>query len=121
VCEIRNTAAKGAPKAYTVSRYTLDPLSLGIPRCSLEDLKGGSPAQNVLELRAVLAAGDDGSTNAKRDSVVLNAGMGLYVYGTAASIAEGVALARRGLDAGKAAAQLDLFVQTSQSIKAALL
>jgi anthranilate phosphoribosyltransferase len=46
----------------------------------------------------------------------LNAGMGLYVYGAAASIADGVAMARRGLDAGDAAKQLELFVQTSQTL-----
>ena len=35
-------------------------------------------------IRKVLAAGE--SSNAKRDSVVLNAGVALYVYGSAKTI-----------------------------------
>lgn len=31
--------------------YTLDPLELGIPRCQVEDLKGGDAALNAQILR----------------------------------------------------------------------
>ena len=68
ICEIRNTATKGAMKVYYLyplyTLYTLhtlctlykvydvktfffDPLTVGVPRCVVEDLKGGSPTQNV--------------------------------------------------------------------------
>ena len=32
-------------------RYTLDPLRLGIPRCTVEDLKGGDATLNAQILR----------------------------------------------------------------------
>jgi anthranilate phosphoribosyltransferase len=78
VLEIKNLAKKGEPKEYDIKSYDLDPLTLGVPRCTVEDLKGGDRDRNAQEMRDVLSAGDH--TNSKRDSVVLNAGMGLYVY-----------------------------------------
>lgn len=118
ICEIRNTAAKGVlPRVYTVKTYFFDPLSVGIPRCTVEDLKGGSPAQNVEELRAVLVGGE--FSNAKRDSVLLNAGVGLYVYGKANSIEEGITQARAGLYTGQAINLLEEWIATSQRIKQA--
>jgi anthranilate phosphoribosyltransferase len=77
-------------------------------------LRGGDAAQNAAELRAVLEGGTH--SNAKRDAVVLNAGVGVYVYGLVASIGEGVALARRVLESGKAIETLDLWVETSKSL-----
>ena len=56
-------------------------------------------------------------TNAKRDSIILNAGVGLYVYGKAKSIEEGVEMARSTLYAGKATQALQTFITTSQRIK----
>ena len=44
--------------------------------------------QNAEELRKVLRGGDE--TDAKRDAVVLNAGMALYVYDLASSIKRGL-------------------------------
>ncbi len=38
-----------------LKRYTLDPRDVGIPRCSVEDLKGGDAKLNAQILRDVLA------------------------------------------------------------------
>lgn len=104
----------------TVGRYTFDPLSVGIARCSLEDLRGGrSVAENADMLREVLLDGESGagqgdpSMAARRDAVVLNAGFGCYVYGLSASISEGVALAKEILLSGKAATKLDEWVRVA--------
>ena len=43
----------------------------------MEDLKGGDANENAALLREVLTGG--AHTDAKRDAVVLNAGVGLYV------------------------------------------
>jgi len=51
IFEIRNTAAAGRPKVYETRKYQFDPLSIGIPRCTLLDLKGGDRDQNALALR----------------------------------------------------------------------
>jgi len=56
------------------------------------------------------------TTNAKRDSVVLNAGFGVYVYGLTDSVSEGIKLARKVLDSGAAVKLLDKWIETSQRI-----
>ena len=115
--EIKNTAPPGEPKKYDVKEYDLDPQDLGVPRCTLEDLKGGGPEENAEKFVQVLQGGSH--TDAKRDSIVLNAGMGIYVYGLATSIAEGCQMAREALEAGKAADLLQEWIAASQKIAGA--
>lgn len=57
-------------------------------------------------------------TNAKRDSIVLNAGVGCYVYGLVESIEEGIALARETLESGKATEVLQKWIISSQEVSA---
>lgn len=114
ILELKNTAQAGEPKVYDVKEYELDPQDLGIPRCQMEDLKGGGPEENAEKFLKVLQGGDH--TDAKRDSIVLNAGMGIYVYGLAPTIAEGCQLARKTLESGKAADLLQEWIATSQKI-----
>ncbi len=111
---------------YAVSRYTFDPLSVGVARCSLEDLRGGrSIAENAEMLREVLRVADAGADAdrdspamaARRDAVVLNAGFGCYVYGLSASIGEGVALARKVLLEQRAFAKLDDWVRVAPAVR----
>ena len=98
-----------------IHRFQFDPLSVGIPRCTLLDLKGGDPDENAQALKDVLLGGD--ITNAKRDSIILNAGFGIYVYGLADSIENGIKLARETLNSGKASIKLQEWIQTTQSLK----
>jgi len=116
VLEIKNTAPAGQPKQYTKTRYTFDPLErCGVPRCTVDALKGGGAAENASLLRDALAGG--AHTNGKRDAVVLNAGVGLYVFGRAATIEDGVVLARATLESGAAVAKLDEWIATTQALK----
>jgi anthranilate phosphoribosyltransferase len=114
ILELNNVAPIGADKVYEERSYEFDPLSIGIPRCDLIDLKGGGPEQNADEFRKVLLGG--AHTNAKRDAIVLNAGMGCYVYGLSDTIEAGCQLARETLQAGKAEALLQEWIQVSQEI-----
>uniref|UniRef100_A0A6U3RJP5 anthranilate phosphoribosyltransferase n=2 Tax=Ditylum brightwellii TaxID=49249 RepID=A0A6U3RJP5_9STRA len=116
ILEIKNIAPEGEPRKYEEKKYEFDPLTVGIPRCVVEDLKGGGPEQNAEEFRKVLEGGSH--TNAKRDSIVLNAGVGCYVYGAADSIEEGCKLARETLESGKATETLQKWIEASQRIKA---
>ena len=81
------------------------------------DLKGGGPEENAEKFKAVLKGGSH--TDAKRDSIVLNAGVGCYVYGLAESIEEGCKIARTALEEGKAEALLEKWIETSQKIASA--
>jgi len=115
ILEIRNVAPEGETRSYEKKNYSFDPLEVGIPRCDILDLRGGGPEQNAQEFRDVLEGGEH--TNAKRDSIVLNAGVGCYVYGLAESIEEGVKLARMTLVSGKASDVLKKWIHSSQVIR----
>lgn len=117
IVEIRNTAPDGEKKTYTTRTFSFDPLSVNIQRCKVEDLKGGDPAQNAKEFEMVLEGGEY-TTNAKKDAIVLNAGVGCYVYGLTETIEEGCALARKTLVEGKAAEVLKKWLKVSNEIAA---
>ncbi|HXF74173.1 MAG TPA: anthranilate phosphoribosyltransferase [Actinomycetota bacterium] len=94
-----------------VARGTLDPADLGIPRAAAEDLRGGDARENARIARAVLA----GEGGPRRDVVLLNAGVALEVAGLAASVEEGVELAARAVDSGRAAELLERWAEVSRS------
>ncbi|MEQ1567788.1 MAG: anthranilate phosphoribosyltransferase [Myxococcota bacterium] len=74
----------------------LDPLDLGIPRCSPDALSGGAPVVNAERLRAVF----DGERGPARDTTVLNAALALSLA-RGAALPEAVAAASRALDDGR--------------------
>ena len=80
-------------------------------------MKGGDPAQNAKEFEMVLEGGEY-TTNAKKDAIVLNAGVGCYVYGLTETIEEGCALARKTLVEGKGAEVLKEWLKVSNEIAA---
>jgi anthranilate phosphoribosyltransferase len=118
IYEIRNVAPLSPTlqneKVYETRTLEFDPLSIGIPRCTVEDLKGGGPAENAAEFRKVLLGGTE--HNAKRHAVILNAGLGCYVYGLTDSIEAGCALARTTLESGQAHEVLQEWITFSQEI-----
>jgi anthranilate phosphoribosyltransferase len=92
-------AADGA-----VTETLFDPASLGLPRATLDDLRGGNPAHNAAVARAVLA----GQAGPVRDIVLLNAA-------AAIAAAEGlgaVAAARTADPAATAAATSEALAKT---------
>jgi anthranilate phosphoribosyltransferase len=116
IIEIKNIAPKGREKVYDEKQFEFDPMSIGIPRCELVDLKGGGPEENADKFRQVLLGGNH--TDAKRDAIVLNAGFGCYVYGLSASIEEGCELARSTLESGKATELLLDWIKVSNEVSA---
>ena len=115
ISQIKNTAPPGETKTYTKRTFEFDPLTINIPRCKVEDLKGGDPVQNAKEFEMVLQGGEY-KTNAKKDSIVLNAGVGCYVYGLTETIEEGCALAKKTLIEGKAEEVLNKWKDVSKEI-----
>jgi anthranilate phosphoribosyltransferase len=112
----------GGGGAYDVSFYTVDPADWGVPRCSIADLAGGSPAENAAALRAVLAGGGGGAAADAGHvgrTIALNAGAGLYVAGKAESIRQGYATALAVLETGGGLAKLDAWVAATQELAAA--
>jgi len=95
----------------SVRERTLDPeAELGLPRCSLEELRGGTPAENAAALREVFAGADGG----RRSAVLLNAAGAIAAAGRAADLREGLELARATLDSGAAAKRLEQLIAFSR-------
>jgi anthranilate phosphoribosyltransferase len=94
----------------------LDPESeLGIPRCSVDELRGGSPAENADAIREVFA----GKNGGRRDAILLNAAGAIAASGHAADLREGLEVARRTIDSGAAGERLELLVAFSRESVAA--
>lgn len=87
------------------------PESFGFERCTKEDLKGGTPAENAAITRAILG----GEKGHKRNAVLLNAGASLYIGGKADSFQAGTELAAELIDSGKAMETLEKLIEVSNS------
>ncbi|OSP56260.1 anthranilate phosphoribosyltransferase [Pseudoruegeria sp. SK021] len=85
-------------KDGTVSMITVHPEDAGLPVHPFEDILGGSPAHNGAAFRALL----DGAPGAYRDAVCFNAAAALVIAERAATLSDGVSLARESIDSGKA-------------------
>ena len=94
-----------------VREREIDPLELGIPRCSPEELRGGSPEENAEAIHAVLR-GDDGG---RRSAILLNAAGAIAAAGHAADLRDGLELAREAVDSGAAAARLEELIAFSRA------
>jgi anthranilate phosphoribosyltransferase len=99
-----------APGNGFVATETLDPRDLGFARASLDDLRGGDPADNAAITRAILEGRDRGP---RRDVVLLNAAAALVAGGLAADLPRGVARAAESIDSGAAARALEALVAYS--------
>lgn len=107
VCEIKD--------GWFKSRV-ITPEEFGFARCTREDLKGGTPAENASITRAILS----GEQGHKRNAVLLNAGAALYIAGKADTMADGVALAGELIDSGEATRTLEkLIVVSNREVGAA--
>jgi anthranilate phosphoribosyltransferase len=95
-----------------IDTYTVRPSDFGLSTYPLEEILGSTPEANAATIRAVLG-GEVGG--AKRDIVLLNAGAALYLADEAATIREGIELAARAIDSGKAIEKLEQFVAFSRS------
>ena len=90
--------------------YDITPEDADLPRASLDDLKGGEPADNAIALKALL----DGERSAYRDIVVLNAAAALKLAGLADDLRAGARLAQEAIDDGRAKAALERLKTASQ-------
>lgn len=94
-----------------ITPFTLHPEEVGLPVYDNDAIKGGTAEENAEILLNVLK----GKPGAYLDTVLLNAGIGLFASGTADSIQEGVALARESIASGSALRRLERLVEYSNS------
>jgi len=94
-----------------LSTYDVVPEQVGLEPAADGAVGAGTPEQNALVLREVLA----GNPGTERSLAVLNAGAAIYVAGGAESLEEGVRAAERAVDSGAAEGVLQRWVETTGS------
>jgi anthranilate phosphoribosyltransferase len=92
-----------------VNSFFLDPHQFGFEFCKPEDLVGGDPTLNAEIARSILS-GDEGP---KRDIVLLNSAICLYMSYNNITLRECVKLAAETIDSGIAMEQLNRFIKLS--------
>lgn len=106
--ELSTTGVNCISRLYdgVVTTGELDAAELGLPRASLSDLIGGSPAENAQITRDILSGRDQGP---RRDVVLLNAAAALSLeHGDWTA---GLAQARVAIDSGAALRTLEAWIE----------
>ncbi|MCP5506366.1 MAG: anthranilate phosphoribosyltransferase [Chlamydiales bacterium] len=78
-------------------KMTLDPQDFGFKKCTMKDLEGGDAKTNA----SILTAALKGEKGPVADTLILNAGVALFVTERAPSIESGISFARHALESGK--------------------
>jgi len=105
----------GEYKGGGIREYEIHPEDFGLTMASSRSLKVETVEQSKALLLAVLA----NEPGPARDIVILNAGVALYAANVAASMVDGVGLAREALASGQAQARMHQFVGRSQALASA--
>ncbi len=94
-----------------IRTFELTPDDFGLETVLLADLKGGDGAHNAAALKGVL----EGDATPYRDISLANAAASLVIAGRAASLSEGMDLARQSLTSGAANATLERLIRVSNA------
>ena len=97
-----------------LNSFFLDPAQFGFQKCVPEELTGGNPQENAKIALEVLS----GKKGAKRDIVLLNSAVCLYMANNSLTLRECVNLAAGMIDSGKAMEQLEQFIKLSHEAAA---
>lgn len=92
-----------------LNSFFLDPRRLGFEYCKAEELVGGNPAENARIARDIL----NGEKGPKRDIVVLNSAVCLYLNYNCMTLRDCIRMAAEIIDSKKALKQLEQFVKLS--------
>ena len=102
ICELRDNR---------LQNYSIIPEEVGLPRGKLDDLKGGTAAENAALLRDILS-GKDGHA---MDAVLLNAAAALLAAERVETLADGVRFARGSIGTGRALDKLNSLIELTRS------
>ncbi|MDN5314795.1 MAG: anthranilate phosphoribosyltransferase [Clostridiales bacterium] len=95
-----------------ITSFEIAPEDFGMNRCTLEEIKTGTPEENAKTIRGVFSGE---ITGPRRDAIVLNAAGALIVGGKADDFQQGIKLAGELIDNGAATRKLDQLCQMSNS------
>ena len=98
-----------------ITSYTITPEQFGLSRCPLADLIGGTPDENSQITMDILTGKE---TGAKRDVVLMNAGMALYLGIDGITLAEGVEKTKELIESGAALKKYEEFREATKAVAA---
>lgn len=90
-------------------RMNLHPEELNMPIYDNTHIRGGNAKENAEILTDILK----GRKGPQRDTVLLNAGIGIFTAGKALTISEGITLAAESIDSGQALSKLENLIRLS--------
>ncbi|MCB8815027.1 anthranilate phosphoribosyltransferase [Desulfosporosinus shakirovi] len=96
-----------------LNSFFLDPEQLGFKKCTPEELVGGNPDENARIALDIL----NGEKGPKRDIVLLNTAVCLYMFHSHTTLRDCVRLAAEIIDSGTAKAQLEKFIALSNEVE----
>jgi anthranilate phosphoribosyltransferase len=97
-----------------VRSYSISPADVGLGTAAPGALAGGDVDENTRITLAILS----GEPGPQRDVTLMNAGAGIYAAEAAATIAEGVAVAKSVIDSGRAMERLERLVTLTRELVA---
>lgn len=97
----------------SISEKIITPEEVGLSSYPNEAIIGGNAIRNGEILLSVL----NGEKGACRDTVLFNAGLGIYASGKANSIEEGIAMAKESIDSGSAKQKLESLIAKGKKYK----
>ncbi len=95
-----------------LNSFFITPEQFGFERCKLSELIGGTPQENKVIALDVLK----GRKGAKRDIVVLNSALCIYMFRDNITIKECIKLAQETIDSGAALNKLNEFIKLSNEV-----
>jgi anthranilate phosphoribosyltransferase len=94
-------------KNRKVRSYYIKPQDFGIKKAELSDIKGGTIEENADIVKKVLG----GEKGPRQDVVLLNASAALIAAGMAKDFKDGIEIARKAIESGKAKEKLEKLVE----------
>lgn len=98
-----------------IEEVVIDPTDYGLTLCDKSDIAGGDGYENKEILESVLKGT---ATRAQIETVLLNAGIGLFVADEAKSIGAGIQKAREAIQSGKAYNKLQEVIKNNEEADA---
>src|SRR5699024_10294040 len=95
-----------------IKSFTVHPNDVGLPTYDNTAIQGGNAKENAAILQSVL----DNEASPYLDTVLLNAAIGLFANGKAATLIDGIELARNSISSGAAKKCLTELIQYSETL-----
>ena len=100
-----------------ISEYEMQPGDVGIEAGGLDDLSVSGADESVTLIRGALSGAEGDRFRRAADMVALNAGLGIYASGVAATLKEGVQMAEDSIGSGAALQKIEELAQFTRLLQ----